>query len=279
MLTLEMTSDELKAVEYNEEAIKNILVSRAIYNESYNYEFNEKEAEEIKYLEKNEIIRLYMHKTVEPRVIVTENSIIDRYNKDKAYFDNQNIPFTKAHEIIKSQLNAEVNYGLEQDLVTNLVHNMADTVTLKKEDIIFSKGDPELIKTMVLFELLTIEANKIDFFNKYAKDIDILKKEVRIKYYVNHICSKDIKITEEQVSKFYVDHTNDFSGVDIQVAYNNIASYLFQQEMDKRTNEYILSISEKYHLDEEVKKYKKDDKDVVNSVSYTHLTLPTTPYV
>ena len=47
-----MTSDELKAVEYNEEAIKNILVSRAIYNESYNYEFNEKEAEEIKYLEK-----------------------------------------------------------------------------------------------------------------------------------------------------------------------------------------------------------------------------------
>ena len=34
--------------------------------------------------------------------------------------------------------------------------------------------------------------------------------------------------------------------------------------MDKRTNEYILSISEKYHLDEEVKKYKKDDKDVVN---------------
>lgn len=264
MLTLEMTSDELKAVEYNEEAIKNILVSRAIYNESYNYEFNEKEAEEIKYLEKNEIIRLYMHKTVEPRVIVTENSIIDRYNKDKAYFDNQNIPFTKAHEIIKSQLNAEVNYGLEQDLVTNLVHNMADTVTLKKEDIIFSKGDSELIKTMVLFELLTIEANKIDFFNKYAKDIDILKKEVRIKYYVNHICSKDIKITEEQVSKFYVDHTNDFSGVDIQVAYNNIASYLFQQEMDKRTNEYILSISEKYHLDEEVKKYKKDDKDVVN---------------
>lgn len=87
---------------------------------------------------------------------------------------------------------------------------------------------------------------------------------VRIKYYVNHICSKDIKITEEQVSKFYVDHTNDFSGVDIQVAYNNIASYLFQQEMDKKTNEYILSISEKYHLDEEVKKYKKDDKDVVN---------------
>lgn len=263
-MTLELTTDELKAVDYNLDAIKNILVSRAIYNESYNFEFNENELEELKYLEKNEIIRYYMRKTVEPRLIVTENSIIDKYNEDKQYFDSQNIPFSKAHEIIKSQLNAEVNYGLEQDFVSNLVYNMSDTVTLKKEDIVFSKGDPNLIKTMVLFELLTTEANKTNFFEENEKDIDILKKEVRIKYYVQVICSKKIQITGEMVSKFYVDHTKDFEGVDMQVAYDNIASYLFQTKMDENTNEYIKSIAEKYNLDEEIKKYKKEDGDVVN---------------
>lgn len=264
MMTLELTNEELKAANYDLDAIKNILVSRAIYNESYNYEFSEKELEDLKYLEKNEIIRYYMRKTVEPRLVVTENTIIDRYNENKKYFDEQNIPFTKAHEMIKAELNNEINYGLEQDFVSELVHNMEDTVTLKKEDIVFSKGDPNLIKSMLLFELLTIKANKTDFFSKNEKEIDILKKEVRIKYFVQITCSKNIEITTEMVSKFYVDHTKEFEGVDMQVAYDNIASYLFQTQMDKNTNKYINSIIEKYNLNEEVKKYKKEDGDVLN---------------
>jgi hypothetical protein len=263
MLTLELTEDELKAMKYNKEAITNLLVSRAIYNESYNYNFSETELRDLKYLEKNELIHFYMHKTVEPRVIVTENAIIDKYNENKEFFEKSKIPFSKAHDIIKNELNNEVNYGLEQDLVSSLVHNMEDTVTLKKEDIVFTKGDPNLIKTMLLFELLDKEAKKSDFYNKNANDIDILKKEVRLKFFVNVICSKDIVINEEKVSRYYVDNTKDFENMDMQEAYNRISSYLFQKELNEKTAKYLEDIKEKYNLDAEVKKY-VDDGAVAN---------------
>lgn len=255
MLTLELKEEELKEINYNKEAIKNLLVSRAIYNESYNHEFTEEEKLQIKYLEKSEAINFYMRKTVEPRVMVNENTIIERYNENKDYFNANNISFTDAREIIKSQLNAEVNYGLEQDLIKTLVHNMGENVTLNKEDILFTKGDANLIKSVLLFELLKQEAEKTNFFEKNEKELDILYKEVRIKFFVQSICSKEIEITQEEVSKFYVDNTKKFENISLEQAYNDIANYLFYEKLNVKTAEYIQKVSEKYFIDKEVEKY------------------------
>lgn len=263
MLKLEFTPEELTKIEYNKEVMKNILVSRAIYNESYNYDFTDGQLEDLRFLENNEAIKLYMKKTVEPRVLVTENSIIDRYNANKEFFEANKISFKDAHEIIKNQLNQEVNYGLEQDLVKKLVHNMEDEVSLPKKDILFTKGDPELLKAILLNALLRQEANKGSFFEDNKEELDTIYKEVRIQYFVKVNCSKEINITQEEVSKFYVDHTKNFENMDINEAYQSIANLLYQQELDKRVNAYIQEISKKYKLDEEVEKYFVA-KDIVN---------------
>lgn len=264
MLSLELTKEELEQAGYNLEAIKNILISRAIYNESYNYEFTPEQLEEIKYIEQNEAVKLYMRKTVEPRLTVTETTIIDKYNENKSYFESQNISFSKAHDIIKNQLMQEVNFGLEQDLIHNMVHNMENSVSLSKEDIIFTKGNPDLIKSILLQNLLKQEAIKNTFFEDNADELETIKKEIRLKYYADTICSKDVKITEEEVSKYYVDHTKDFENVDMQYAYSQISNYLFQTKVNENMNKYIQEITNKYNLDKELEKYKKDDGAVIN---------------
>ncbi|WP_068267808.1 hypothetical protein [Caviibacter abscessus] len=264
MLSLELTEKELEQANYNPEAIKNILVSRAIYNESYNYEFTEEQLEEIKYIEQNEAVRLYMRKTVEPRLLVTETTIIDKYNENKSYFESQNISFSKAHDIIKNQLTQEINFGLEQDLVYNLVHNMEESVTLSKQDLVFTKGNPDLIKSILLQNLLKQEAIKNTFFEDNADELETIKKEIRLKYYADILCSKDVKITEEEVSKYYVDHTKDFENMDIQYAYSQISTFLFQTKVNENMSKYIKEITDKYEIDKKIEKYKKDDGAVIN---------------
>jgi len=264
MLSLELTKEELEETKYNPDVIKNLLVSRAIYNESCNHEFTESELEEIKYIEQNEAVKLYMRKTVEPRILVTETEIIDQYNLEKSFFESQNIPFAKAREIIKEKLTNELNYGLEQDLVHNLVHNMEDTVTLSKKDVLFSKGDPNIIKSILLQNLLNQEAIKKTFFEDNKEELETINKEIRLKYYVNVLCSKDVSVSDEEVSKYYVDNTKDFEGVDMQYAYSQISNYLYQLKVNENTNKFIESIVQKYNLDKEIEKYKKDDGAVIN---------------
>lgn len=79
-----------------------------------------------------ETLNYYMNETITPRIMVNENTIIDEYNKHKEYFDNNNIPFSKAHDMVKENLTMQANIGLEQDLVAKLVHNMPEQVTFEK---------------------------------------------------------------------------------------------------------------------------------------------------
>lgn len=264
MITIELNEKELELLNNDKNAIKNILVSKAIYNESYNHTFSDDEKIQIKYLEQNEAIKYFMTKTVEPRLSLNENTIIDEYNNNKAYFEENKINFAQARELIIQKLTQEINYGLEQDLVTNLVHNMDDSVTLSKEDILFTKGDPNLIKAIMLFELLKKEAKKTNFFEENKEEIDDLYKNVRIRFFVEKICSENIKVTQEEVSKFYVDNTKTFENITLEQASSQIYNHLFQEKFAKNVEEYTESIAKKYYIDEEVKKYLKDSNEVVN---------------
>ena len=264
MLSLELTKEELEEIKYNSDIIKNLLVSRAIYNESCNHEFTESEIEEIKYIEKNEAVKLYIRKAVEPRIVINENEIIDQYNLEKSFFESKNIQFAKAREIIKERLTNELNYGLEQDLIHNIVNNMEGSVTLSKKDILFSKGDPNIIKSILIQNLLNQEAIKKTFFEENKEELKTINKEIRLKYYVNILCSKDVIISDKEVSKYYVDNTKEFEGVDMQSAYSQISNYLYQLKVNENTSKFIESVIKKYNLDKEIEKYKKNNGAVIN---------------
>ena len=86
-MELKLSEKELTNLSKDENAIKLNLVSKALYNESLNFKFNEEDLKNIWFNEQNLILDLYMRKKVEPRVMVNENLVIEEYNNNKKIFE------------------------------------------------------------------------------------------------------------------------------------------------------------------------------------------------
>ncbi|QXW65850.1 hypothetical protein KX935_00905 [Streptobacillus moniliformis] len=61
-MELKLTKKEIELFDKNEELIRMNLVSKAIYNESLNYEFTEMDNKNIWFSEENLVLELYMRK-------------------------------------------------------------------------------------------------------------------------------------------------------------------------------------------------------------------------
>ena len=99
-MELKLSEKELKNLSKDENAIKLNLVSKALYNESLNFKFNEDDLKNIWFNEQNLILDLYMRKKVEPRVMVNENLVIEEYNNNKKIFEENNMNFEQARNYI-----------------------------------------------------------------------------------------------------------------------------------------------------------------------------------
>ena len=207
-MELKLSEKELTNLSKDENAIKLNLVSKALYNESLNFKFNEEDLKNIWFNEQNLILDLYMRKKVEPRVMVNENLVIEEYNNNKKIFEENNMNFEQARNYILERLTTQVNEGLFEDLVKKLMNEMGDNVSLSKEDILFTKGDPNLIKAILLISVLNENAKQDNFFNEFEEDIDLLKKDARLNYYLNKlieekavVSNKDVLDTMQEISK------------------------------------------------------------------------------
>ncbi|WP_067141869.1 hypothetical protein [Oceanivirga salmonicida] len=262
MLKLELSEKELEAVKYNKESIRSLILSRAIYNESLEYDFTDEELRTMEFFQKTESLKLYIRKIVEPKVMVNENVIIDEYNRNKELFDGQKIEFKEAHDIIKRDLTNQMYYNLEQDFIKGLISEMDDNISLSKNDVLHTEGDPNLLKTVLINTLLENKLANTDFYDENKSDIELISQEIRMNYYVRVINSKNIEITNEEISKFYVDNSTEFENMDLQTAYNQIYNHLFNNIVTENTNQYVESIIEKYDINERVEK--SLEKEVIN---------------
>lgn len=261
-LNLTLSQQELQQMNYEKETVRNVLISRAIYNESLEYKFPIEEEKNIDFLYETEELRYFVRKEVESKLMINENQIIDEYNKNKEYFDTNKISFKDAREMIKVELTKQQCLVLEQDYVTDLVKNMKDEISISKEKILYSNGNAETLKQILINNLLFEAANKVDFFNTNKENIEIIKQEIRMNFFVRSINSIDVTVTEEEVVKFYSENTKNYEGVETSVAYNQIYANLREDKINKNISKYIEKIATKYDIDKKVEEELK--KVVIN---------------
>lgn len=260
-MKLEITEKELKDLGNNEELIKLNLISKAVYNESLTYEFNEDEKKLIWFNAQNNILELYMRTKVKPRVMVNENSIIDEYNNNKAYFEENKISFENAREMIKERLTEVVNQGLFEDLVKKLIDEMDDKIELSKEDIKFTRGNSDYIKSILLINVLKSNAKKEGFYDEFANDIDLLEKDARLNFYLNKLIELELKVTNEEileemqkVSKENFDLVKQYSQEEL---FNYVGNNLVAYKIDSIRNSIFERIVKENKIDDIVKGYVK----------------------
>lgn len=254
---LSLNDEELKELNGDRDKLINILISRALYNESLDISFSDTQKKEMWYLCENEIIKLFIEQTVKPRLAVTENDIIEAYNQNKEIFDKENVKFSQAREIIKQQLTAQVNYSLSEDLIKHLINEMDDKVSISKEDILFSHGNPDVLKTLIIINLIKENKKSQQFFESNKEIIDTIEKNVRVNYYIELKIRSGIEVTEEEVNNIYEKEKENeaLAKLNENEAKNVIANQLIQLKSNILRNKISQEAYEKYNLESIVEKY------------------------
>ena len=147
-------TEEEKARGLNAEEIKGLLINKAILETAKKYDFNEEEKEEFEYFFKNEKNKFFIAKAIEDKISVNENDVTKLYTENKANFDAQNIPFSEAREIIQRDLLNQQLVTLEAEELNKLVEEMEDKVEITKEEVLFSKGNSEVLKTLIVGKII-----------------------------------------------------------------------------------------------------------------------------
>ena len=229
-----LTDEEIK--DLNEEGIKNLLINKAILDTAKKYEFTDEEKEEFDYFYKNEKNKFFIAKLIENKIVVNENDVTEIYTKNKANFDAQNISFSQAKEIIQRDLLNQQVATLEAEELDKLVQEMEDKVEITKEEILFSKGNSEVLKTLIVGKIIAKKMEEKNFEEKNKKDI---------------------KVTQEEITEIYEKEKAKLGNVTPNSAYQQIANGLLNNKAVQERNSLIDQIAKDYNVEEVAKEYIK----------------------
>ena len=250
-----LTDEEIK--DLNEEGIKNLLINKAILDTAKKYEFTDEEKEEFDYFYKNEKNKFFIAKLIENKIVVNENDVTEIYTKNKANFDAQNISFSQAKEIIQRDLLNQQVATLEAEELDKLVQEMEDKVEITKEEILFSKGNSEVLKTLIVGKIIAKKMEEKNFEEKNKKDLEIVKDNVYINYYLDLQVRKNVKVTQEEIAEIYENEKAKLGNVTPNSAYQQIANGLLNNKAVQERNSLIDQIAKDYNVEEVTKEYIK----------------------
>ena len=241
-------TEEEKARGLNAEEIKGLLINKAILETAKKYDFNEEEKEEFEYFFKNA-------KAIEDKISVNENDVTKLYTENKANFDAQNIPFSEAREIIQRDLLNQQLVTLEAEELNKLVEEMEDKVEITKEEVLFSKGNSEVLKTLIVGKIIAKKMEESNFEENNKDDLEIIKDNVYINYYLDLEVRKNVKVTQEEIAEIYENEKAKLGNVTPNSAYQQIANALVNNRAIEERNKLIDKISEEYKIEEIAKEY------------------------
>ena len=248
-------TEEEKARGLNAEEIKELLINKAILETAKKYDFNEEEKEEFEYFFKNEKSKFFIAKAIEDKISVNENDVTKLYTENKANFDAQNIPFSEAREIIQRDLLNQQLATLEAEELNKLVEEMEDKVEITKEEVLFSKGNSEVLKTLIVGKVIAKKMAEENFEESNKDDIEIIKDNVYINYYLDLEVRKNVKVTQEEIAEIYENEKAKLGNVTPNSAYQQIANALVNNRAIEERNKLINKISEEYKIEEVAKEY------------------------
>ena len=198
------------------DGIKRVLTNKAILDVAKGYEFSEEEKEEFDYFFTNEKHKFFVAKMIEDKISVNEN---------------------------------------EAEELNKLVEEMQDKIEITKKEILFSKGDAEVLKTLIVGKIISKKMADEKFEEQNKKDLEIIKDNVYVNYYLDLQVRKNVKVTQEEIAEIYENEKAKLGNVTPNSAYQQIANGLLNTRAIEERNKLVNKIIEDYKVDEVAKKY------------------------
>jgi len=108
------------------------------------------------------------------------------------------------------------------------------------------------LKDMINEELVLQEAKKlkIDQKEEVKNLIKLYTKQIILNAYIEEFIGEDIKVTEEEINKYYNENKSEFKGVDPEFAKRKIQYQLTLLKYDKKISEILEKLRNKYVIEE-----------------------------
>ena len=140
---------------------------------------------------------------------------------------------------------------------------MGDSVEITKKELLFSKGNPEVIKTIIVGKIIgkKMADEKFEEQEQNKKDLEIIKDSVYINYYLDLEVRKNVKVTQEEITQIYENEKAKLGNVTPNSAYQQIANGLLNKKAIEERNNLINKIAEEYKVDEVAKEYTENEEN------------------
>lgn len=258
MSKITLTKKEKEEYGINEESLRDFLLAKSVLNELKTYEFEQIEKTELEYITNVEKIKFYMSKQLEGKINITEEVITQVYTENKRHFDEQKIAFTEARDIIGNDLLNQQVQQLENEEIFKIVNEMEKNIELTKEEILYSNGEPTILRTMIMNKIILNKLEKSEFNVENSKILETISKNILVNYYIDSKVRKIVRVTQEEIEAEYNKQKENLKNIPSDQAYQQVTNNLLLARAEEERAKIINEISKKYKVEEVIKENIKE---------------------
>lgn len=246
--------EELQNIEEGkEEVLRQLFINKAVLEVAEKHKFEEREHEEIEYFLYNEKAKFFLAKKIEDKISISDDEITRIYTENKANFDAQNIQYSEAKNIIQQNLLNQQIAQLETEELNKLIEEMDDKIEITKKEILFSQGNPEVLKSLIIGKVVGKKMKEENFEENEKDNLKIIEGNVLVNYYLDSMVRKNVQVTQEEVAAIYENEKAKLGNITPNDAYNQIANGLLNNKAVAERQSVIDDIVKKYNVEDLVK--------------------------
>ena len=134
-------------------------------------------------------------------------------------------------------------------------------VTLDKQERELTNGDPNVAAQLLVRKAVLKEIQNAKLDEKEKFELQFVKDEAAIAYYLQRTVGNGMKVTDEQIEKVYKDNKDKLGGKELKDLRDQIRYAIVNQQQNEKLAEYYNNLVNKYKLNDALKAEFPENKD------------------
>lgn len=135
----------------------------------------------------------------------------------------------------------------------DVTKNNKDIVTLTKNEKELANGNPNIGAQLLVRKAVLNEMKQADISDKEKFELEFIKDNIAINYYLEKMLDKNIQITEATIQQVYEENKDKFPDKSLEEVHDQIEQLLLEQMKNEKLIAYYNQLVDKYKLNDALK--------------------------
>lgn len=128
-------------------------------------------------------------------------------------------------------------------------------ITLTQEEVKEAENNSNIGAQILVRKAILKEMSSIKYTEEEKKELEEIKKNVEIDYFLNKKAMETTKVDDMEVLQVYQNNADKLKDTDITIILPQLKEQMILQRREEEKVKYMNTLVEKYNLNEELKKY------------------------